>query len=173
MGSLSLTIQFTCRGLACHKANIADCYHLSSTLSAIISLLLRKKRDSVLACHKANIADCSHLSSTLSAILSLLLSKMERRLTRASKCVSVALFIFAAAFMVLPTPNSLNSINIVTNEVSTISNCEKYTIHITSNGKFYIENLALLIIRILILGSHFHPSLSWRALRSGSGNSQL
>ena len=101
MGSLSLTIQFTCRGLACHKANIADCYHLSSTLSAIISLLLRKKRDSVLACHKANIADCSHLSSTLSAILSLLLSKMERRLTRASKCVSVALFIFAAAFMVL------------------------------------------------------------------------
>ena len=35
MGSLSC---------ACHKANIADSNHLSSTLSAILSLLLRKKR---------------------------------------------------------------------------------------------------------------------------------
>ena len=64
---------------------------------------------------------------------------MERRLTRTSKCISVALFIFGTAFMVLPPPTSFNSINIVTNEVPTVSNCEKYTIHISSNGKFYIE----------------------------------
>ena len=75
---------------------------------------------------------------------------MERRLTRASKCVSVALFIFGAAFMVLPPPpTSLNSINIVTNEVATISNCEKYTIHITSNSKFYIENARLWVTGLI------------------------
>ena len=75
---------------------------------------------------------------------------MERRLTRASKCVSVALFIFGAAFMVLPPPpTSLNSINIVTNEVATIANCEKYTIHITSNSKFYIKNVRLWITGLI------------------------
>ena len=65
---------------------------------------------------------------------------MKRRvLSRPFKCTFVvfaAFTIFTTALLVSAPSTSFGSINIVTNKVSTVTNCEKYTIYITSNGKF-------------------------------------